>query len=1104
MKTFIALWSCLIGLGSISHGATYHSVKVADLEFGADAVGLKEALENPPISSFGNVAANVRCLQECYAASPRLEGENRAAINQGGVELVFRLENDQPVKGFIDLRAGDLLGNEQELKPFPFTFTPTPESVSTKDRFEEIRSLHGSWLARNHLPGTAWFRYLAGPEEIPDGNSNWRTNELSDSFALFSGGRAISENLALDRELILGEDKDGKTVSLSEIKGVTVDEIDWSTRLPEGDVKVDALSFALPENQHALFSKSLPDLLALIDRVETQLMPSAQAYSVRSPFRTLATRYRTQMGLDVPAIAARLLPAKSVAITGGDPFFPQGTDVAFVMESDAPELLYKALLKTIGAKAADAGAVATEREGDGFQYTSFQTADRSFSSHVWQMGGVVAVSNSAVQIRRLTDVAEKKMSALGATDEFRFFRHRYPLADNQTAFIFLSDATIRRWAGPELRIAASRRTRAFTALGQMTSQALAGEKVTDEYASLLGETLWQDGQMVSANYGTMNFMKPASELGIDRATEPERLAYERWRTGYERGWFQVFDPIAISILSEEDKLGIDLSVMPLTVGSDFEEFIQLCGKAELSDMARWVPDESLFHVALAMDTKGERFRSYNEMLIEFLPGLEVNPLAWMTGSVSLDLEKSLFWEATSYQDFERFLKTPVLVRIGSNSRLKLALFMTAIKGMMDTSAPDSVKWQTRKSDVGSYVVVSGEEDEIGSNAQLYYATLPNALLVSLREDILLRAMRREKHKLTDDESKTLPAPTQLMLDSSPRFLAGLEGLVDSSDPVRRVQEESWKALPILNEWHRKFPDKDPVAIQVLHYGEDVFCPGGKGYRWNSDAMTMESVAFGFPAAPRSEPVAMPGIFDFGNVSTSLRFQDEGLRAAISLGDAPARLPTPGSGEMEPVVLAIAADLVPLKEGVTLCYKGRSYGSDLAMKTRIVNIAKEGEQTTFEENSEWVEDGEGTYSYSAKYLLDGALMQKSGAGDEDSTMFDTPALELPEKLVAGAVTPSRSTGTSKWKDEDGVTEEMKFRNEFEIRVIGKEDIEVPAGKFDGCIKIEVVWESLEDGEFSHSKYVKWYHPGTGLVKSEAVEGGEDLIELEKIILPAEGK
>ena len=207
---------------------------------------------------------------------------------------------------------------------------------------------------------------LGCPSKCPRTPETGGTIGLEQSFGIFSGGRAISENLALDRELILSAGKDDETVPLTEIKGITVPAIEWRSRLPEGEVAVDALSLAIPEDQHALFAKNLPDLLALIDRAETQLMPAAQAYSVRSPFRTMASRYRTQMGLDVPDIAARLLPVKSVAVTGGDPFFPQGTDVAFVMESETPELLFKALVKTISNKAVGAGAKPLKGGGGGY------------------------------------------------------------------------------------------------------------------------------------------------------------------------------------------------------------------------------------------------------------------------------------------------------------------------------------------------------------------------------------------------------------------------------------------------------------------------------------------------------------------------------------------------------------------------------------------------------------------------------------------------------------------------------------------------------------------------------------------------------------------
>ncbi len=1089
---------CLLLLMNVRslHGQTYHSVKVSELDFGADREVAEKAFKIQSIFNGENPAVTVRSLSECYSALEVPEGGNRWSGEQGEFELVFKLEDDQPVNGFVDLRADGEGGFAQKLQGFAFTFTPSDETVSNVERFSEIRGLHYKQLSEGHLPGTAWFKHRAGPSEEPANNRNWRRSELEDSFGIFSGGRAISENLALDRELILSAGKDGETIPLTEIKGITVPAIDWKLRLPEGDAGVDALSLAIPEDQHAAFAKSLPDLLALIERAEKQFIPAAQAYSVRSPFRTLATRYRVQMGLDVPTVGARLLPAKSVAITGGDPFFPQGTDVAFVMESDTPEVLYTALLKIIQSKAAKVGAAETERDGDGYSYTSFQTEDRAFSSHVWRMGGVVAVSNSTMQIKRLIEVAKKDKGALGATDEYKFFRHRYPLAEDETAFIFLSDATIRRWGGPELRIAASRRTRAVAALGELTSQALSGEDVNDEYKPLLGDAVWQDGRIRSSVFGSLDFVTPASELAIDTVTVPEKEAYERWRNGYENGWAQAFDPIAIRIRSNGDDFELDLSVMPLSVDSDFSEFVSLCGNAELSDMARWVSDESLFHAAVALDTKSETFGKYDRQIIEFLPDLNVKPLGWMTGSVSLDLEESLFWEATGEGDFDRFTATPLVLRIGSNSRLKLALFMTAIKNAVETSAPDSVKWETRKRGGKSYVVLTG--NEMGSDFHIYYSTQPGALILTLREDSMLRAISRENHKISEEEIDLLPPPTQLMLDTSPAFLAGLSGFFGSAGAIDRVQQESWKALPILNEWHRKFADKDPLAVQFLHYGEDIFCPGGKGYRWNPEAMTMESVAFGFPSKPRTESAKIQGIMEFQNVGTSLKFLDDGLRATLSLGNQPKRLPTPspvaGNGEL----LATAKQLSPLKDGMVLSYEGTSWGTKSAMTLTTGNIVRDGGKATFDVVTEIIDEGEEPHRFTNHYSLDEGLnlisvREVDAGGSEYSEHY----LELPTNLVSGETTRATSKATSNWKEEgeEPVVEQMY--GQHEIRVIGKEDIEVPAGRFPDSIRIEVLSESLSGGRFGHDKYLMWYHPEVGMVKFEYIEGEDSRMELQKV-------
>ncbi|MFK7849597.1 MAG: hypothetical protein AB8D78_01355 [Akkermansiaceae bacterium] len=1097
---------CLGFLCSV-HGAvelSYHSVKLADLDFEAEDKLVESALKKAPLNQFGKARLTIRCAEICYAGIGGVDNEKNDPVTQGGLEVVFALKNDGPVKGFADLKTDDRFRGGT-LEGFEFTFTPTEETKTTKKRFEEIRSEYVQRLAVDHLPGTAWFRYLSVENVSERDRQNWqrrRDAELNNSFEFFSGGRAVSENLALNRDLILAVDKDGAPVPLADIQGVTVDAIDWSDRLPEGEIKVDLLSLSIPENQHAVFLRSLPELLSLIDRFDSELTPVAQTYSVRNPFRKIAERYQKQMGMDVAPVAARLMPVKGVAVTGGDPFFPMGTDMAIVMDTDAPELLFRAILKVVESKAKDADAGEMKFEKMDGNYRGFQREDRSFSSHICQIGKTVVVSNSIVQIERLLAVANKKETALGSTDEYRFFRHRYPIDAEESAFIFMSDAAIRRWAGPKLRIAASRRTRALAAMGEMTSQALAGEEITDDYRELLGESVWADGRIISANYGTMDFMKPASELDFETVSKPEKEAYERWRRGYERGWSQVFDPIAIRLVSKKDELGVDLSVIPLTIGSDFQEFVELCGKAELSEKARWVPEEALLHAAVAIDTEGQRFRRYNDLAVEFLPGIEVNPLSWMSGSVSLDMEKSLFWEARSENDFDRILKAPLLLRIGSKSQLKLALFMTAVKGTIQTSAPGSITWQIRQSDVGSYVAILPKEDEIGTDMQLYYATVSKALLISLREDVLIRAIRREKHKLKATEVEKLAGPTQLMLQTSPRFFAGLESMIDATDPMDRIREESWKALPILNEWQRRFPDQNPVTLQARHYGENIYCPGGKGYRWNAEALTMESIAFGHPSDLKSDPVENRGIMDFEELSSSLQFEDDGLRARLFLGKFSERVPTPMRENVDPKLLAKAKDLLPEKSGTVLSYKGHSYGMKVNMQTEYANFTDDNGVFQFQTKTKWTVGDEEDQRSEESFVLKDGLFLKSISYDETSSQYEKPILELPAELVVGAVTRGVASGIEEWKDEDGALLKELFKSEFLIRVLGKEDIEVPAGKFEGCIKVEVFSEAITGGVFNHNKYLRWYHLGTGMVKTEMLEGGQEVIELEKISVPDE--
>ena len=72
-----------------------------------------------------------------------------------------------------------------------------------------------------------------------------------------------------------------------------------------------------------------------------------------------------------------------------------------------------------------------------------------------------------------------------------------------------------------------------------------------------------------------------------------------------------------------------------------------------------------------------------------------------------------------------------------------------------------------------------------------------------------------------------------------------------------MQTHCWNNLPILNEWKRLYPDRDPVEVHRAVWGVELVCPGGGKYVWNEKFQTMESTVYGSPAAPKEGPPAPP-------------------------------------------------------------------------------------------------------------------------------------------------------------------------------------------------------------------------------------------------------
>src|SRR5690606_14363896 len=92
-------------------------------------------------------------------------------------------------------------------------------------------------------------------------------------------------------------------------------------------------------------------------------------------------------------------------------------------------------------------------------------------------------------------------------------------------------------------------------------------------------------------------------------------------------------------------------------------------------------------------------------------------------------------------------------------------------------------------------------------------------------------------------------------------------------------------------------------------------------------------------------------------------------------------------------------------------------------------------------------------------------------------FGVPMPILPARLAPGVGFGGeyRSEASS----EEGVTREI---GESRAKVVGLEDVTVPAGVFKGCVRIDSEYDYLAHGAIGRVTDSTWYAPGVGMVKT----------------------
>ena len=907
----------------------------------------------------------------------QLDGEGEAFLQRGDLwSNIFdrtRPAISTPVHLAIRVAAKrDVTGRLIVAKPdgsglIALTFRLPADSADPKSArdFQFAKIEHYERRLQMSSVGAAWYRHQVGVAKKALGalsvlegtrigqvsrqwNGNRNPNQPDRTYELFSGGRAISENLQLDREMLFprGNAELAKPVLVDSITGITVNEINWQPLLKEEKPTLDTLAGAIPADQHVVFFPTFAAALNVADEAKLQGTSILRHTELSAQDTHLVERYEQQLGLSLSTLGRMLGPqlVTSVAITGGDPYFATGTDVAVLFEAKQPSVLATLLLAKVrldSAKIPDAKPV--EGTIDGIKYVGQRSPNRRVCSFIAEMDRTVVVTNSLAQLQRLAAVRAGKAETIASLPEYHFFRQRYQLGEaSESALLFISDATIRRWCGPRWRIASSRRTRDAAVLAQLQAVhfdslvtgkelklgAITSELPTSQQPDLL---LTSEG-VLSPSIGRPDFLTPISEQTFDSVTIAERDAYQQWRNNYQNNWNGAFDPIALRIGSNETRLSADLSIMPLIVRSEYSLMQQLVMGVKLKPDSG-DPHDTIAHFIIALNRESGPVQMANGFLKQMMVGNEgtrvgadkaVDPLGWLGESISVFADRDPYWEELLKLDaHDRAIKLsregfrlPVGIRIEVKQPLKLALFLTSLRAYIQQSGPNLTKWDTLTYREQSYVKVSSARrgaaglEEL-DNAALYYSTVGDGLILTPNEEVLKRAIDRQLARdakaddaversrtressvrsLTTSATVAAAAPQQLTpgwLGESvavsfeqvlPTFFLWYSEVVD---PRQTAQANSWSNLPILNEWKRRYPDRDPVEVHRRFWNTELVCPGGGKYVWNEQWRTMESTVFGHPGEPKLPEKFEAPLFPFAKANFGLTFELGGLRSRLEL------------------------------------------------------------------------------------------------------------------------------------------------------------------------------------------------------------------------------
>ena len=356
------------------------------------------------------------------------------------VRLAIRVEKAEDITGRLYLPEEDWSGFKTVRFHVPAS-KADPKARTAFLRAKERYLRHVLW--QRDVPGASLFRLQL--REVLKAQGKKKTAEwgpstpvprpfrevgVEDTYDLFTGGRALSENLQLDR-LVRPTGEDAQSVPIDTLPGIQIPAFDWEALIRDAKPEPDPLARYIPADQPVVLFPTFKAFTVFQDELSRSPAPFLYLFEIRAEDSLIKERYQEQLCMELSALSRLLGPAviAGVAVTASDPYLPTGTNIAVLFHAKRPKLLLAylyarqqtALLR--GAKHLSGKIGATE-------YRGLATRDRSICSYVAQIGDAVVVTNSLLQLKRISEVSRSPEKSLAKAPEY-VFSARFTSAANR-------------------------------------------------------------------------------------------------------------------------------------------------------------------------------------------------------------------------------------------------------------------------------------------------------------------------------------------------------------------------------------------------------------------------------------------------------------------------------------------------------------------------------------------------------------------------------------------------------------------------------------------------------------------------------------------------